>query len=81
MPFRFLKRREMTAARFAGFWSTRNNHGLAQERRVCVLTKAPEEAERSRKRKCPPDGQFFGEGGEKAWSRDDVVLRCRFPHV
>ena len=28
----------MTAARFAGFWSTRNNHGLAQERRVCVLT-------------------------------------------
>ena len=30
MPFRFLKRREMTATRFAGFWSTRNNHGLKQ---------------------------------------------------
>ena len=38
MPFRFLKRRLMTTARFAWFWSTRNNHGLAQERRVCVLT-------------------------------------------
>jgi len=28
----------MTAARFAGFWSTRNNHGQAPERRVCNLT-------------------------------------------
>jgi hypothetical protein len=35
----------------------------------------------TRERKCPPDGQFFEEGGEKAWSRDDVALRCRFPHV
>ena len=45
--------------------------------------KAPEEAERRRKRKCPPDGQFFEEGGEKAWSRVDVdvALRLRFPHV
>jgi hypothetical protein len=44
--------------------------------------KAPEEAERRRKRKCPPDGQFFEEGGEKAWSRDgnplvDVRLTVR----
>jgi hypothetical protein len=28
----------MTTARFAWFWTTRNNHGLAHERRVCVLT-------------------------------------------
>ncbi len=28
----------MTAARFAGVWNTRTNHGQAPERRVCVLT-------------------------------------------
>jgi len=38
MPFRFLKRKEMTAARFAGVWNKRTNHGQAPERRVCVLT-------------------------------------------
>ena len=38
MPFLFLKRKLMTAARFTGFWSTRNNHGQTPERRVCVLT-------------------------------------------
>ena len=29
---------------------------------------------RVRKRKCPPDEQPFEEGGEKAWSREDVTL-------
>jgi hypothetical protein len=31
----------MTAARFAGVWNTRTNHGQAPERRVCVLTLVP----------------------------------------
>jgi len=32
----------MKAARFAGVWNTRTNHGQAPERRVCVLTKLKE---------------------------------------